>query len=253
MKNSINILALLILFFSSFVTIFCQTPTKDSGEIISGSNIGYIGGNHLPDDFLSSNNEVLYYKDVLGTPYINNYSGADNNLPIGKVYSKDLKYITTAFIRYNAYTDNMEVSKMEDGVDYYLLKKKENFLYIILKKKTYKAFKYEKGIGYFVILSENDKNQCTLLLKEEINYKRGEKSRSSFLSDTEDRFQKLKDILFIKLNNDVIKLPKKKKDFYNLFGKNKQAIVEYMQSKKLKFNNENDLILIVDYFNTLSN
>lgn len=247
-----KILSFITCFLLCMVIGYCQTLTKDPGTIINSSNITFISGNHLPDSFLESDNRVLSYSDIEGSPYIDNFSGANNNLPIGKFYSVNLEYINTAFIRYNAYTNDMEVSKMEDGVDYYLLKKIENSFYIVLKKKTYRAYKYNKGLGYFVILSENDNDQCTLLMKEEIVFKKGEKPQSSFLSDTENRFQKLKNVLYFKLNNTIIEIPKKKKAFYAIFGEKKKTMVAFIESEKLKINKEKNLLAIATYYNSLS-
>jgi hypothetical protein len=251
MKNAVAALLLI----ASCTGAVAQIGTVDGGEIVNSTNLGYLGSNHLPDSFLKSKNKVITYKDVEGTPYINNNSGANNNLPIGKVYDKDFKYISTAFIRYNAYTDNMEVSLMSDGVDYYLLKKQPDFFYVVLNKKRYRAYNYIDDkvdkTGYFIIVSEDDKEHGVLLKKEKILFKKASQANNSFVTSTPPSFIKTKDTYYIKLGNQVNKVPKKKKEFFSMFKDKSFQIKTFASKNKLKINKEESLLRIVKYYNEL--
>jgi hypothetical protein len=193
----------------------------------------------------------LSYDDIEGTPYIDNNSGAENNLPLGKLYTPEMEYITTALIRYNAYTDTMEASPLEDGVDYFLLKKEANFVYLVLKKKTYRAYIHEGTLGYFVILSEEDKGPCTLLKKEKVAFKKAEHPRNSSIPPTPSSFRRLADVLYFKFDTQLVEIPRQKKKFYTLFGQHAEAIKTYVAEHGLKITDTEDLLLVAGYYNGL--
>lgn len=251
MKNTVVALFLMV----SCTVAVAQIGTGDGGEIVSSTNLGYLGSNHLPDSFLKSKNKVVTYNDVEGTPYINNNSGANNNLPIGKVYDKDFKYISTAFIRYNAYTDNMEVSLMNDGVDYYHLKKQPNFFYVVLNKKKYRAYNYTDDkaakIGYFIIISEDDKENAVLLKKEKILFKKAAQANNSFVTSTPPSFIKTKDAFYVKLGEEISKVSKKKKEFFSMFKDKSLQTKAFVSDNKLKISKEESLLKIINYYNEL--
>ena len=251
-----KLIYLFIFLLSSYLS-FSQTFNRNDGRVVNGSTVTFMHGNHLPDDFLKSNGEVTKYKDIEGSPYIDNNSGAANNLPLGKVYSTSFEYLNTAFIRYNAHTDNMEVSLMEDGVDYYLLKREVDFLYLVLHNKKYRAYEYllktKKAIGFFVILSENDTNHCSLLKKEKIVFKKKIVPKNSFISPSPPSFKRNKDIYYLKLDDRVVKLPKKKKELYTVFLEKKNEMKEFIASNKFKLTKEEDLLAMTNYYNSLLN
>ena len=233
-----------------FISAYSQVVNRDDGRIYSGSNFNFFENIKISTSVLTSADEnTIKYEDIEGSPYI------DVEFPIGRIYSADFELIKTAFVRYNAYTDNMEISLDENGVDYYLVKKLPDFLYFVINNKTYGAFEYNvnasKTINYFVILSENKKSKSILLKREHVIFKKGKKLESSFLSPTPNRFIRLKDELFIKIDDQIIEIPKKIKDVSNLFlGKNKE-METFIKSKKMKTTNEADLLELVNYYNSL--
>ena len=232
---------------------FSQLPARSSGTVSTGSNVTFLDNNRFSEFTFDSRNKVLKYENIDGTPYIDNNSGANNNLPIGKFYSADFEYISTALARYNAYTDDMEVSVLEDGVDYYLLKKRENFFYIVLKKKTYRAYQHKNKVGFYVILSKDDQSKCTLLKKERIIFKKAEKAQTSFENSKPERFEKKRDAYYFKFENRLIEIPRNKKAFYALFSEKKDEMKRHIQDSRLKINSEKDLLKIAAYYNALFN
>jgi len=115
-----------------FLTTFCslsQIANKDGGSVLSATNFGFIHGDHLPDSFLRSGDKIILYNEISGTPYIKNNNQLINRSSIGKLYDANHNYMNTLLIRYNAFTDNMEIS-VNDGKDYNLLIKKPNSWYI---------------------------------------------------------------------------------------------------------------------------
>jgi hypothetical protein len=247
MKNYLLALAFLLVFSDSF----CQVPNQSSGQVITGSNISIFDNLNSSNLSLESNSGTLRYENIEGSPYIDNAVGANKNLPIGKFYTHEFEFMETALARYNAFTDNIEVSLLEDGVDYYLLIKKPNFLYIILGEKTYRAYEINGILGFFVLLSGDDKQHCVLLKKETIAFIKEEKASSSFVSGTPNSFKRMKDVYYFKLNNEFVEIPRKKKLFYSLFKEKNNIIKSYITSNNLKITKEEDLLKVANYYNSL--
>ena len=247
MKNYYVIFA--FLFMS--VKGYCQIPQQSSGQVVTGSNISIFNNPDFSKITLESRSKVTKYQNIEGSPYINNNSEPNKNLTIGKFYSPEFEYIVTALARYNAYTDNMEVSLMDDGVDYYFLRKKTSFLYIVLGKTTYRAYVHNDAIGFFVILSKNDTEKCVFLKKQRILFKKEEETSSSFDTGTSDSFKRVKDKFYFKFEDLILEIPKKKKTFYKLFKEKEIEIKQYVETNKLKIKKEKDLLKISKYYNTL--
>ena len=247
----------ILLFFLSipFYYSYCQIGKRDSGSIINGSNISFIHGDHLPDSFLKSGNKTFKYKDISGTPYIDNKQELTHNTPTGKLYTSENELINTLFIRYNAYSDNMELSSLDDGINYYLLKKKTNAWYIVLGKNRYRAYNYslenEQKLGFFVIISNDDINYCTLLKKESVLFKDQVAEQNAFITPSPPSFTKAKNTYFIKIGDAVQKIPKKKKDFLELFLIKKDKLKKYLNENNHKLSREKDLLAIVNYYNSI--
>ena len=247
-----NHIFLVSCYFLACYMCMAQLPTQSSGSAVTGSNIDVFDTNRFSISAMQkASKSELSYDDIEGTPYIDNNTGAANNLPLGKFYTPNFEYLETALARYNAYTDKIEVSPLDDGVDYYFLKKEPDFLYVVLKDKKYRAYQHENGIGYFVIVSDDDKRSCTLLKKETVTFRKAKKAESSFVTGTPDSFQRRKDMYYLKLDATIVEIPRRKKDFYELFGKQKEAIKNYVENYKLKWNDEEDLLKISNYYNTL--
>lgn len=253
MNNTRILFIKIVAILFSFNCVYPQIISQGEGQVVGSSNIGFIRGNHLPDSFLNSKNKSIEYKDIEGSPYVNNNLGHENNLPIGKIHDRNNTYINTVFVRYNAFTDNMEVSLIDDGVNYYILKKETNFLYIILKDKKYRAYQYNDNnnlkFGYFIILNGDDNKKCFLLKKEKVVYEEKKESTNSFLTSTPPRFRRLKDELFIKIENEIFKIPKKNKHFFSYFKENRKFIEDFIIKNKLKVSKQKDLISVVKYYN----
>lgn len=240
--------------FFLFISCIClaQVPTQGSGGMVTGSNVDILDTNRFSISAMrKASKSELSYDEIEGSPYIDNNTGAANNLPIGKFYTPEFTYLETALARYNAYTDNMEVSPLDDAVTYYFLKKEPNFFYVVLNEKKYRAYEYDEGIGYFIILSKDDLNTYTLLKKESVEFKKAKKAESSFVTDSPDHFQRARDRYYLKIETRIVEIPRKKKDFYLLFGQAQQQIKEYIKQHSLKINKEEDLLKISNYGNTL--
>ncbi len=139
-----------ISFVPFFLFIFwqshCQTAPQSEPLVASGWGTSIFGsGNHSNISSVPKSRDIKY-EHIEGSPYIDNNSGANKNIPIDKFYTASNEYLETALARYNAYTDDMEVSLLNDGLDYYFLKKKPKSFYIMLGKITYRAYEFNTDV-----------------------------------------------------------------------------------------------------------
>jgi len=242
------------LLFSFSFHLFGQIGNQNGSPLTNGSNIGFLRSDHLPDSFLKSDGKTFKYNDINGSPYIDNRQELKYEIPIGKLYTSKFKLVNTLFLRYNAFTDNMELSTIDDGIDYYILKKKSNSWYIVLGENKYRAYEFSSNgqnqIGFFSIVSEKDTNQYSLLKKEKIIFKNEVKEKNGFLSSFPAEFRRIKDTYFVKIKERVIRIPKKKKDFFNLFSTKQNELKKFINKNKLKITREKDLFEIINYYNS---
>jgi len=251
MKN--NILFSLLLTFS--LVCHGQIGNSDGGQVVGGTSLGYIGGDHLPDAFLKSGKRTLKYEHIQGTPYIDNKQEEQNAETIGKLYTSKGKYVNTFFMRYNGYTDNMELSLIDNGIDYFFLKKKPNSWYVVLGENQYKCYEYydnnQNKLGFFVVLSENSKEEYSLFRKEKVLFKPRVNEKNGFLSATPDRFVKGKNSYFLKYGDKMMKVPKNKKEFFKLFHTKQDLLKSYIKKNRYSTSNQKDLNAIVTYYNSI--
>jgi len=248
--------AIIFLFLGTFFYSYGQVSLQSDGrQITNGSNVGFFRGNHLPDSFLKSGNKTINYKDINGTPYTDNKQKMIHGIASGKLYDSEFKLLNTLFIRYNAFTDNIELSKIDDGIDYFLLKKKVDAWYINLGENMYRAYNYslenEQKIGFFVIISKDDSKYCTLLKKEKVIFKDAVAQQNAFITASPASFRRASDTYFIKIGNSVNLIPKKKKDFLQLFLLKKELLKKHLDANKYKLTKEKDLITIINYYNSI--
>ena len=85
-----------------------------------------------------------------------------------------------------------------------------------------------------------------------IKFVEAKKTNSSYGSDKPADFKRRKDELYLAIDNKtLVKLSKKKKEFYNAFGDKAGQIKSYIKKNKLKHQSMKDLKNIIAYYNTL--
>ena len=149
----------------------------------------------------------------------------------------------TFYLRYNIFRDQMEFTK---GSDIVYLKKEEGRKVNFPGLKTqYKILKMKGELHYFVLHNEG-KN--TLLSKLRMKYVEETPAQSSYHQAKPADFKRSKNELYIAFNNtNPIKVPSKKKDFYNVFGSKSTLIKDYMKKNKLSHKKIEDIRKIIEY------
>jgi hypothetical protein len=158
---------------------------------------------------------------------------------------------STPSMRYNAYKDEMEF--MQDGRMYYV--RKSDSCVINLLNKAYKHVVYKNGddtvSAYMVIMTKNHNAKYLLYKKEKVVYVPEYIPNSSYQEPKPANYSLEKSKYYLGKQDGVIEMPSKKKELVALFPNNKESIENYIKEKKVSFSNENSLIQLVDYLNTL--
>lgn len=177
--------------------------------------------------------------NVQGTPY------EYEVFQLGKVIIKNSKPYDSK-IRYDAYRDNIEI-ETNNNVSTLL---KRDYIKVQIGKDFYAIHEYEgnqKSLkkGYF---KELNKGKYQLLSRLKKTFKQSEESTSTYKKDTPARFS---DELtyYLSISGSKAKEVKlKKKSFIKLLGEEKN-IVDIIEEKKLKLNNEKDVIRLLNELN----
>lgn len=245
---------LALLFFTMFtINSFTQTlPPVQSvgigGSLKGAGELGLTSFNPITYRNLllfvgrDHKNEIneKFYEGVTGSPYLN-----DSFLP-AKV--NDFKEVITA--RYNAYKDLITI-KIGDSRAFFLQKKAGNKLTFSDNKGQYQVF-YDQSekARFFKVLHRT--NFYSLLVKQEVLLRGGEKPKSSYDKYIPPYFKRLKDRLYLSLDNmKAVKIPTNKKKFFKLFEDEGEQLKKYVKKHKLSIKKEEDLLKILSFYESL--
>lgn len=158
-------------------------------------------------------------------------------------------------IKYNGFSDHMEVLR-NGKVQYFLPSEAYPFeVQLLGSAKLYKAFQFQKGrelaYGFFRLLTINQKSN--LLIREEVGKTEAVKPKTGYGEFTPAKFKRKDDAYFVNFaGNDIaLEVPRRKKDFLNLFGASAKNIDTYIKKEKLNIKKERDLLRILTYYNQL--
>lgn len=155
--------------------------------------------------------------------------------------------------RYNAFTHEMQIKSNDDkilaldaDVDYEVK--------FITSNKTYKSFSYVNDFSntvsrFLVVLTENEK--CSLYKEEHVEYHEKEEATSTYSKEKPASYNRIDDVYFVKINDEIKTIPTKKKQFLKFFSNHETKLKTYLKQNKLNPRNEIDLIKIIDYLSTI--
>jgi len=155
--------------------------------------------------------------------------------------------------RYNAFTHEMQIKSNDDkilaldaDVDYEVK--------FITRNKIYKSFSYVNDFNntvnrFLVVLKENEK--CSLYKEEHIEYKDKVEGTSGYSKEKPASYNRIDDVYFVKINDELKTIPTKKKQFLKFFSNHETKLKTYLKQNKLNPKNEIDLIEIIEYLSTI--
>lgn len=166
-------------------------------------------------------------------------------------YTYDLakvdEYDTQSYVRYNIYDDQMEFVK--DESIYYLVKEEGRKVTFLESKSTFRVYEFDNDLGFYKVHLDG-KN--SLVAKLKVRYVDAKVAISGYDRDRPADYNRMKDELYLATDNKkLVKLPKKKKEFYKVFGDKSNEIKSYIKKNKFSYKSVEDLKEIVKYYNTL--
>ena len=228
MKNK-KITILLLILLTTISNIYCQLSSKT--------------------EFFNAARDHLSYPMKKGTIDYEKITKTSNLRYLFVSYKK--AYISNSkkvsYLRYNIFADAMEFVK--DDEIYNLNKTENQIIDFFVEKKKYGVFNFEGEKTYFQI-KHSGKN--SILIKQIVEFDKGKKAVSQFDVEVNPKFFRKKDKVYIAFDNKNLKeIPKRKKAFYKIFNDKAAAIKKYMKLNKLTHKENDDLVLVLNYFNSL--
>jgi hypothetical protein len=207
--------------------------------ILSGQVMVVNDANLRNPEIMILRNTRLSYDQISGKPYL-----ADT-FEVSRVYLKD-KTSLEMKLRYDIYSDEMEIRNKTQA--YYLVKNRIDS--ILLKDLKFVYTEYagnsKNSMAYFIVITEG-KN--TLLLKKRVEFFDQDKAKP--YADTRPaRFETKADLYYFKKGKDpavqLSSLKAFRKDFPDLYLKSQS----FIQTEKISFKKQDDLIRLVNYLNS---
>ncbi len=193
-------------------------------------------------------NKVIDYKDgtIQGSPYLT------SNFFYGEIEGID----GGLMMRYNAHRDEFEIKKTDQEKDLFSLPKEDRYGLIIgkfnntiIRLKEYKDKTGDVVKGY---LYELHKNGNISLLKREKIILQKEREGTGYQDYQPPKFSKGRTELYLeKGDGSIIEFPTNKKELLKIYPDKKNEIEAFLKSNKIKFNDESDMALIVDFIGKL--
>ena len=220
-----NIITLTIL-FCTYSTIF--------GQVLQ--SVQSVDTHSYYQILSPSSGKMISYDQINGSPY---YNKEFMDAKVGSNYE-------SLNARYNAYSDEIEFQK-------------DNQIFVLPKQDTFSEIIFSNLNQKFVLLNTEDELSGYFLELNSGKYKIYKKIKSKFTDfiksssgyseDKPAKFQTLDPTFYIKTENGFIKNPKNVKIITSAFTDKKEAIEGFVKSNKIKFNNEADLIKLVNFLN----
>lgn len=189
--------------------------------------------------------EYETYGTIAGDPYIyKDFHEGEMTLKNGETYKLNL--------RFDIYANQVHF-KNNDQIYGIIYPEKIASVVIDTIRLLYSSYVNSlaiktSGDGSYFILKADGK--CKLLIKKNIRIQDAEPPK--VLQDAKPaKFIHLRDTYYLKLNENAAVLIRNKKDVLAVMGDKKETISKYLKSNKSGTNNIKDLVMIVDYYNSL--
>lgn len=191
------------------------------------------------------NEDLLINKDIQGSAY-RNKSFQNGKILTGK--KEDANW----YIRYNIYSDEMEISRNKNlqKSQKILLKIPEISCFIGDEKflyKTYVNLNGKKAQGYLIEIHNAEKY---ILYKKEIKiFREARKAKTSLESDIPAKFIDQAFYLIESKNSFPTAIKLRSKDLYNILDEQDRKFLNLKIGKKIKIKSVDDLITVLGYLN----
>ena len=194
----------------------------------------------------ASSKTYAEYKNLKGSPYVN------ETFAMGKIYNETEVLLSNVKLRYNAYSDEIEINNSKTGNvnDYGALYKDPN-LFIKINKHVYVFVPFENSISmgnYFEILSEN--KSFDLFKKTTVKFIGPTYAVTSYDNNKPAEFKHKQVYFLVDQLGNFYELPSKKNKLLKFLSKDHKEVKLFAKNNSLNLNKEKDLIRLVSYYNT---
>lgn len=185
----------------------------------------------------SNKDENLRYDQIKGSPYVIDTFQEAVMRGQKKIY----------LIRYDAFKGVIQYKeKGKDDVLKLLSAQNSYTLDIVHKDQSYVVLTYPDSKKGFGLVIWSNKKGIELIKKQTITFEKGRNAKDGYGTDVPDSFSKIEEKYFIRLeeNGEVVEIPSKKKDIFELLGKD---VEQKAKEEKLNPKKEEDLIKLFDW------
>ncbi len=196
----------------------------------------------------TSNDINLNLSEINGIPYEN------NSFQLGRAVNKLGGKSRPFYIRYNIFSDVIELKEDLFNSELTNLVKSLN-IYAVIKNVEYHYEIYSdnnKGTneGYFILLTKG--KNSSLYLRKIKKFKDKVPVKDSYSKEQPATFVDSKSYYFKKNDKRVLlPLSSKKKQFFKQFPEAENDLKKYIKSEKMNLKNQNDLIEVFKYYDSL--
>lgn len=184
----------------------------------------------------------------IGSKFLN------ENWTTGDVLQSNDKYFNGMNLKYNIYDDQLIFKNQKDEILAFRFPIKEFHLYEDLNDSTKAVRVYKNGFpdvdkfnknSYYQVLTDG---KAVLLKKFFLNFVEGIPYGRSDVQKTLIPNQSY----YLLVNGKMIKVKKQKESFLSALPNQKTALDLYIKNEKIRFKSDEDLIKILNYYNTLN-
>lgn len=189
--------------------------------------------------------EHTSYSKIIGDPYLfGDFCQGQVVFKSGEVYNVDIRYDIYADLVHIRYEDNMFAIAHPEKLNRIIA----DTLTLINDYISRSGGKdVQKNSSYFILTIDG---KCKVLIKKNIRIQDPEPPK--ILQDAKPaRFIHTKDTYYLKLNESNAVLINNKSDILDLLNDQKEALIDFMNAEKIRVNQIEDIIHLVNFYNSL--
>ena len=181
--------------------------------------------------------------NIEGTPYLM------DEFAKGSIFTITKQHVANVPLRYNIYNDEIEYLLGKNEIQAMANPEIVERIVFADYNIVYLPYTNSKKIksGFFIILEEGN---ASLYSKPKVKYKKASEP-NAYNNGNSARFIKNPDQLYIKVGKEQAKLVGNKKDLVEIFPDNKDKVKAFIKKSKIKTKNQESLLELVQYYNSL--
>ncbi|MBV1924678.1 MAG: hypothetical protein KUG68_11695 [Flavobacteriaceae bacterium] len=183
--------------------------------------------------------------NIEGSPY------ANNDFMLGSIYQNEKVLKNNLLLRYNIYSDEIEIKENKNSKEYSALIKNQDYT-IVIDERIYVSIPLngsEENGNYFNVLVPE--GRFKLYKKSSISFQKAKPAVTSYDRDRPAKFTTLNTFYLVDHNGKFYELPSKSSKFYKVFKEKSSNLKSFAKKGKINIKKEKDLIRLINYYNSL--